>query len=130
MRNRRRNRLLLGAAYLVTLGIFASVVYLAYAMSSPGRRGAVIVAAVGLGAVWVWIVWSGVRQSRDLRSIERNLRDAGLELPDEEPIPIRLAESRESLVVSLILLALIACTFIGYYGGWFGRWFGAGSRGS
>jgi hypothetical protein len=36
---------------------------------------------------------------------------------DDEPIPIRLAESRESLVASLIALALIAAVFVAHFGG-------------
>lgn len=57
----------------------------------------------------------------DLDAIEEDLRKAGVEIPDEEPVRIQLAESRESLVVSIIALVLIAAVFVAYWAGWFER---------
>ena len=41
-----------------------------------------------------------------------------MHVPDEEPTPIRPAESRESLVVGLIMLLLMAAAAVAYFGGW------------
>jgi hypothetical protein len=70
---------------------------------------------------WTWFLIGTLRDRRDLDEIERELRDAGVQIPDEPPVPIKLAESRESLLVSIIALVLIAGVLVAYYAGWLER---------
>ena len=115
MRNARRNRILtrsvlaLYTALLVALGCI-----MATALGGP--RAWVTVAL--LAGAWAYLLWTHVRDMRDLARAERALKANGVELADEQPIPIRLAESRESLIVSIIALTLIALAFVAHFAGW------------
>ena len=40
---------------------------------------------------------------------------------DEQPIPIKLAASRESLVVSILALGLIVLAMVTYWMGWWAK---------
>ena len=72
-----------------------------------------------VAAWWAYLQWNGYRRLRQVREAERRLLAEGVTISDEDPIPIRLAESRQSLVVSLIALVLIVLVFVGHYAGWF-----------
>ena len=115
--NRRRNQLLLWSFTVVGITLTGTIAYLMF-RAFPGRPLRPAVLAIGLSTFWVWLIWTSVQQRRNLQEIERELDEAGVAVPDEEPIPIRLAESRESLIVGIIILLLIAMVFAAYFGGW------------
>ena len=119
MRSTRRNRIVFWSFTVIGIASTGTITYLLLRASGdrPLRPAAL---ALGLAAFWAWWIKSTVAQNRALRTVERGLRDAGVPVPDEEPIPIRLAESRESLVVGLVMLLLIAAVFAAYYVGWIG----------
>jgi hypothetical protein len=98
--------------YTALLAAFAWIM----AAASGGRRAWTITAL--LGTMWAYLLWTHFRDMRGIARAERALKADGVELPDEQPIPIRLAESRESLVVSLVALALIALVFIAHFADW------------
>jgi hypothetical protein len=84
------------------------------------RRGFALAAVCAIGLLWIlkqdWNDW----QERPLiEQIKHDSAAAGVEVIDEEPIPLRLAENRESLIASIIALALIAAAMITY---WMGLW--------
>ena len=112
MRNARRNRILTLSVLALYTALLVAFAWMAVAVSG-GRRAWVTVALLIGG--WAYLLWTHVR---DMREMARALKADGVELPDEEPIPIRLAESRESLIVSVVMLALIALAFVAYLGGW------------
>ena len=116
MRNARRNSILLWSSATVSIILTGTIIYMMF-LAFPDRPARPVLLTVGLAVFWVWYIASGVARRRELRNVERELREAGVDVPDEEPIPIRLAESRESLVVGLIFLLLIAAAFAAYFGG-------------
>ena len=120
MRISRRNSILL-ACYAATGVILTGTIVALMFLAFPDRPARPALLALGLAAFWVWFIRSGIAQRRELRNIERELRQAGVEVPDVDPIPVRLAENRESLVVGVIFLVLIAATFLAYFGGRIGR---------
>ena len=117
--NTRRNRIVFWSFTVIGIVLTGTIAYLMFlAFEDRPLRPAAL--ALGLAAFWAWWIGSTVAQHRELRTIERELRDNSVQVPDEEPIPIRLAESRESLVVSLVMLLLIAAAFVAYFAGWIG----------
>ena len=115
VRNARRNRMLLLsvlAIYTALLAAFAWIIEAAFG----GRRAWMTIAL--LVAAWVYLLWAHLRDMREIARAERVLEAGGVELPDEKPVPIRLAESRESLFVSIVALVLIALVFVAYFSGW------------
>ena len=70
------------------------------------------------------LIWYGsvvLWTARHGNPIDREYRRHGMDGRDEEPIPVRWAESRESLVVSLVMLSIIAGVFVAYFSGWLSR---------
>ena len=111
MRNAQRNLILLWSSAAIGIILTGTIIYLMF-LAFPDRPARPALLAVGLAAFWVWYIGSGIARRRELRNVERELREAGVEVPDAEPIPIRVAESRESLVVGLVFLLLIAAAFV------------------
>ena len=117
MRNARRNQLLLWSFAVLGLILTATITYVLF-LAFPDRPLRPALLAGAMAVFWGWWVWTTISQRRRLQEVERELRQAGVPVPDEEPIPVRLAESRESLVVSLIMLLLMAAVAVAYFGGW------------
>jgi hypothetical protein len=84
-------------------------------------RGRALGLAAAMAVFWVWYFVGTRNDRRDLAQLENELRASGVVIPDEEPIRVKLAESTESLVVSIILLVLIAAVFVAYHVGWLHR---------
>ena len=119
MHNARRNQIVFWSFTVIGIALTGTITYLMFlAFEDRPLRPAGL--ALGLAAFWTWWIGSTIAQNRELRTIEREVRDSGVQVPDEEPIPIRLAESRESLVVSVVILLLISAAFVAYFGGWIG----------
>ena len=116
MRNATRNRIVMSVMLLIFTAAVGMFVWIMIQVSEGLDR-----AAVGAGLLvllWVGVVGSTVRQAREIRRLERSLEAEGIVLPDEPPIPIKLAKDRQSLVASAIALALIGLTFVAYHKGW------------
>ena len=76
------------------------------------------VAVTPLAGVLLWIFWTVVRDRRELRRIERSLREDGVDVPEDEPVWVWLAENPESLIAGAVFLLLIAVTLVAYFVGW------------
>jgi hypothetical protein len=102
----------------MTAAICGSIV-LAHQIAQIGDRRWWLVIVVVI-ASWITLFWYALRDRQITKGIEAELREAGIDIPDEDPIRIKLAENRESLVTSLLALAIIAATFVAYFAGWIG----------
>jgi hypothetical protein len=115
MRNATRNRVVVSVMMALLTAMAGAFVWIALG-ASEGLDG-------GGGAVLLVVLWAGVlvgmvRDARKLRRVERLLEAEGVALPDEAPIPIKLARDRQPLVAGLIALLLIGLTFLAYHMGW------------
>ena len=119
MNNARRNRILFWSYTAVCVVLSGALVAVMF-FFSDNRPWRPALLAAGVAGLWVWQIWSAARESRSLRKLERELEASGVSKPDEEPIPLRLAENRESLIASLVALALVAATFVASFRGWIG----------
>ena len=115
VRNATRNRILTLSALALYTTLLVAFAWIMVA-ADGGRRAWVTIAM--LVAAWVYLLWTHLRDMRQIARVERALQADGIELPDERPIPIRIAESRESLFVSVIALTLIVLVFVAYFGSW------------
>lgn len=118
MQNAKRNRILTMSAFTLYTALWAAISWIIVALS---RRDHLWIVVASLAVPWVYFCWTYIREMREIERAERTLEADGIELPDEEPIPIKVAAIRESLVASLIALTLIALTFAAYFGGWLGH---------
>ena len=119
MKNATRNRLLFWLFIVVCMAISVAFAWVMGAMAQWRARSWPFAACVV--GFWIWF-FAGIRRDRGhLDVIERELRAAGGTVPDEKPIPIKLAQDRESLIASTIALVLIAAVFVAYYTGWLHR---------
>jgi hypothetical protein len=84
------------------------------------RRGYALATVCAIGVLWILKqIWSDWRDRRVMKQVNHELSTAGVKALDEEPVPVRLAESRKSLIASFIALTLIAVAMITY---WMGLW--------
>lgn len=116
MRHATRNRLILLGTQLACVACVAAICGVLIAAEGGGRRAWLL--TIPAATFFAWIGWTTFRDHRVLTRLERDLTSAGVEVPDEEPIPIRWAENRESLVAGLLALALIALVFLAKWAGW------------
>ena len=116
MRNATRNRIVMSVMMLIFTGVIGTFVWILIQASEGVDRAAVSAALLVL--LWAGVVGSGLRQTREIRRLERSLEAQGVALPDEEPIPIKVARDGESLVAGIIALGLIALAFVAYHMGW------------
>jgi hypothetical protein len=120
MKNATRNRLLYGVQ-LLTAAAMSAVVIWVYFKASKDHAGPIL-STVVIVAFWIMFMFRELRLNRSIKKVETLLLDAGIKPPDETPIPIKLAEDRESLIAGIIALAIIIFVFCAYYGGWFAHW--------
>jgi hypothetical protein len=116
MRNATRNRIVVSVAVALLTAAAGAFAWVAARVNNGFDRWAV--AAVLLVLLWVGFLVGMFRDARQLRRVERSLEAQGVPLPDEEPIPIKLARDRQSLVAGVIALLLIGFTFLAYHMGW------------
>jgi hypothetical protein len=117
VRNATRNSIILwvtiGVCVVLTGLLGWIVVQISDGIAAPA------VYAVGFLFLWIHLISGTIRDSREFDRIGRGLRDAGVPIPGEKRLPIRLAENRESLIASIMARTLIALVFIACLGGWF-----------
>lgn len=116
MRNATRNRIVVSIVMALLTAITGAFAWIAAQVSEGFDRWAV--AAVVLILLWVGFLVGMFRDARELRRVERSLEGQGVTIPDEEPVPIKLARDRQSFVAGVIALLLIGVTFLAYHMGW------------
>ena len=110
---------------LVTWGGFGFVMcflgFLVWALFSAGLgRRAWVLAAVAVGT-GIWTAWTIVRTDRLVKSVERDLENAGVDVPEEERIELKFID-RKSGAASILALLVIAFVFVAYWFGWLADW--------
>lgn len=114
MRTQSRNRILTIAVLLIYTVLLIAFCWVFVTVD----RSAGWVVAIGLVATYLYVLWRFIVDMRELSRIENALQESGVELPDEQPIPIRFAKNRESLYVSLAALLILLAVFVAHYAGW------------